>query len=148
MESAAAELRRLEQQLEAVQKRERSGRALVAESAHSGDALDRAAGVEEVSIAGRVAARLLPCIKNAEQAIADRRSEYFSKRIERQQVEVLIKEAEIREAAETERKTQQALDDWCLGRMRHGEGGGHDRTTEESVFSLTQQDDSSYLKTL
>jgi hypothetical protein len=138
MECAAAELRQFEHQLEGARKRERSGRALVAESVHSGDALDRSAGVEEVSIADRVAARLLPCIKNAAQAVADRRSEYFSKRVERQQVETLTKEAEIGEAEEIERRTQQALDDWYLGRMHHGEGGDHDRTTEENVFSLAQ----------
>ena len=116
MESARADLARLEQALTRSAARERGGRHLVAASATTGEAIDRIAGIEETRTARRVAAALEPRIAAAQTALDAMRREFLSKRIERRQTETLIEEAEAADKVEAARRAQKNLDDWFLNR--------------------------------
>jgi hypothetical protein len=116
MESARAELKRLEQALTRSVERERGGRRLVAASAATGEITDRIAGIEETRVAKRIAATLAPRIAETELAVNSRRREFLGKRIERRQTETLIEEAEALESVEAERRAQRDHDDWFLSR--------------------------------
>jgi hypothetical protein len=117
MESALAELHRLEHALAANQDRDRRGRALLQASAHTGELQDRLAAIEESKAAMRVAAVLESRRPRAEQQLGQLREQYLAKRVERRQVETLIEEAAAREALDTGRRTQMGLDDWFRNRM-------------------------------
>ena len=80
--------------------RERGGRLLVAASTETGEMVDRIAGLEESCAARRQAAALTPRIADWELAVGARRGEFLAKRIERGQVETLIRKAEANEASE------------------------------------------------
>jgi len=114
LESARAELKRLEEALRRSVERERGGRRLVAASAATGEIADRIAGLEETRTARRAAAALAPRIAEAEQAVNARRREFLDKRIERRQTETLIEEAKALENVESGRRAQRDLDDWFL----------------------------------
>ncbi|MDR3753312.1 MAG: hypothetical protein P4K93_02860 [Terracidiphilus sp.] len=116
MESARAELKRLEQALTRSVERERGGRRLVAASAATGEITDRIAGIEETHVAQRIAAALTPRIAESESAVNLRQREFLGKRIERRQTETLIEEAEALERVEAGRRAQRDLDDWFLSR--------------------------------
>lgn len=116
MESARAELKRLEQALIRSVERERGGRRLIAASSQSGEVTDRIAGVEEARIAKRIAVALGPRIAEWEMSVNKRQREFLGKRIERRQTETLMEEAETMEKLETGRRVQRALDDWFLNR--------------------------------
>lgn len=116
MESARAELNRLEQALTRSVERERGGRRLVTASAVTGEITDRIAGVEETHVAKRIAAALALRIAESELAVNTRRREFLGKRIERRQTETLIEEAQTVERVEAGRRAQRNLDDWYLSR--------------------------------
>jgi hypothetical protein len=116
MESARAELRRLEQALTRSVERERGGRRLVAASAATGEIADRIAGIEETRVAKRIAAALTPRIAESQSTVNLRQREFLGKRIERRQTETLIEEAEALERVEAGRRAQRDLDDWFLSR--------------------------------
>jgi hypothetical protein len=128
MESALADLRRLERTLDAAGEREREGRRLVnasamasaAENATQNEATnemrDRLAGVEESRMASRQAAALKPRIAGAGTAVNERRREFLDKRIERRQAETVIEHAEALESTEARRRGQRESDDWFLGK--------------------------------
>ncbi len=116
MESARAELSRLEQAFARGVERERGGRRLVVASATSGEVTDRIAGIEESRTAQRIAAALAPRIAEAEAAVHTRRREFLGKRIERRQTATLIEETEALDKVETGRRGQRDLDDWFLSR--------------------------------
>ena len=116
MESARAELKRLEQALAWSVERERGGRRLVAASAATGEITDRIAGIEETHVAKRIAKALAPRIAESESAVNSRQHEFLGKRIERRQTETLIEEAEALESVEAGRRAQRDLDDWFLSR--------------------------------
>jgi hypothetical protein len=118
LESAAAQLNRMRSTLAANVERNRKGRALVAESARSGELPDRLAGVVETRLALRSEAILAPRIASAELQSAALRQEYLAKRVERRQAETLIGETEAQDEAESERRAQQALDDWYGNRTQ------------------------------
>jgi hypothetical protein len=124
LEAAVGELRQWEAALAAAQARSRQGRWLVAASADTGELADRVAGVEEVRIAGRNAAAVMPKIAEAEQMVAMRRQEFLAKRVERRQTESLIEKAEAREAAEAQRRTQREMDGWFLNKRIRGQSAG------------------------
>src|SRR5579875_3321744 len=110
LQAAAAELQRLE----------RRGRALIAAGAAGrrqdyGAVLDRIAGLEEIRLGRQASAELAPRIVAAQSAEAALREAYLAKRVERRQVETLLRAAEIRKAREAAKREQQALDDWFLG---------------------------------
>ncbi len=116
MESARAELQRLERALTRNVERERGGRRLIAASAATGEIADRIAGIEEGRVAERIAVALTPRIAESESAVNLRRSEFLGKRVERRQTETLIEEAEALESVEAGRRAQRDLDDWFLSR--------------------------------
>lgn len=116
MESARAELTRLEQALAQSAERERGGRRLVAASAASGEIADRIAGIEESHIAQRIATALALRIVEWEVVVNARQQEFLGKRIERRQTETLIEKAEALENVEAGRRAQKNLDDWFLTR--------------------------------
>jgi hypothetical protein len=118
LQTAVDELRRLECALARAVEQERAARRLVAHSAHTGELLDRLAALEESGAAGRRSAWLRPLIPAAEQEAASRRQQFLAKRVERRQVETLIRAAEARAAAEAARRAQQTQDERFLSRMR------------------------------
>ena len=116
MESARAELGRLEHALAWSRGRERGGRRLVASSAVTGEIADRIAGIEETRTGKRIAAALAQRIAEAQLAVDARRREFLGKRIERRQTQTLIEESEALERVEAARRAQRELDDWFLSR--------------------------------
>ena len=124
LKKALDELRRLGDALNRARERERGGRRLVAASTETGEIVDRIAGLEETCAAGRQVAALAPRIADSKLAVNARRGEYLAKRIERRQVEALIRKAEANEASESGRREQREADNWFLNKA--GRSGGHD----------------------
>ena len=118
LESALSQLHRLENAMSATVERDRQGRSLVQASAQTGEFTDRLAGIEETRAAGRHAAALEPRIDATGDEVAGLRQEFLLKRVERLQAETLIQETEAREAVESDRRSQQALDEWYGSRLR------------------------------
>lgn len=114
---AVAEVGHLEAARAGLSERERAGRRLVAESARSGEVVDRVAGIEETRLARAAASALKTRIAAAEKEAAARREAYLAKRVERRQTEALVEAAEARAAAEAGRRGQQAVDEWFLNRQ-------------------------------
>jgi flagellar biosynthesis chaperone FliJ len=129
LESALGELHRLKHALAATAELSRRGKRLVGASAQTGELPDRLAGLEEMRSATRRVAALAPRIADAELDVAKLRQEFLSKRVERRQVETLIKETEARDALEAGRRGQQAADDWYRNR-RHREEAQRDQASD------------------
>lgn len=123
LDSAVAELARLEAARAAAVVRACRGRGLVRVSAESGEWLDRWAGIAEQQTAGVHAEALAPRIADSQLGVAALRQEFLNKRVERRQAETLIEEAEARDEREGARREQQSLDDW-FGNRLHGEEPG------------------------
>jgi hypothetical protein len=128
LESALADLHRLEHALRATAERDRGGRRLVKASVSTGELPDRLAGLEETRTAQRQAGALTPRIRNAERDVALLQERYLNSRVERRQAETLIEEAEARDALVGDRRSQQAVDDWFRNRMRQAQEAGGMRT--------------------
>ena len=133
LENALGELSRLENALTAATARDHRGRRLVESSAHSGQLADRIAGIEEVRIAKRHAELLGPRIENKAEEVTERRQAYLEKRVERRQAETLISETEARDAVETNRRSQQGIDDWYRNRLHQNAAEENDRTSIAAV---------------
>lgn len=133
LEAGLGELGRFNRALHATANRDRGGRALVASSAFSGDVQDRLAGLEETRTAQRVEAALKPRTAAAERQAAALRQEFLAKRMERRQAQALVEEAEAREAAEAEKRSQRMLDDRFLSRSQGPRSGktGNARSAED-----------------
>jgi flagellar export protein FliJ len=114
LEEALGDLRLLEEALEMALERERGGRRHVTASAASADAADRIAGLEETRAASRRVAALRPRIAEMEAEVTARRAAFLSKRMERQQVETLIRKTEAVAAQVAARRAQREIDDWFL----------------------------------
>jgi hypothetical protein len=82
--------------------------------------------MEETRAAGRVALALKPRVWDAEQDVAGLREDYLARRVERRQAETLIEEAETRDAQDSERRSQQGLDDWFRNRLHRAEAVAHE----------------------
>ena len=117
VESAVAELNRLEFAQAAAVERDRQGRRLLAASAHSGELPDRLAALEMSSAAARHSAQLAPRIDSAKNEVGNLRHRFLLKRVERRQAETLIREEEGRVEIEEGRRSQQGLDDWYRFRL-------------------------------
>jgi hypothetical protein len=121
LESALAELHRLENALAALQARERRGRERVALSSQSSDPADRIAGLVECESA-RSGTRVLQArIAETASRVHAARSEYLFKRVERRQVETVIQEAAEAVQAEDVRREQEGVDQWFSARQ-HSRG--------------------------
>jgi hypothetical protein len=126
LESALSELHRLESALTATVERDRQGRSLIQASAQTGEFEDRLAGIEETRSALRHAAVLAPRIDATGEEVAGLRQDFLLKRMERRQAETLIQETEARDAVESGRRSQQALDGWYNSRLGGEKGRGRD----------------------
>src|ERR1017187_4235555 len=92
LESALAELHRLQHALESSVQRGRQGRELVTASANTGELPDRIAGMAEARLAARYVEVMTPRIAATELNVAELRLEFLAKRVERRQAETLIRE--------------------------------------------------------
>ena len=113
---ATAETQRLRTGLDQARARECAGRRLVTAGAHSGSAVDRVAGLEEVRIARRVEAMLSPRVAWAEGEEQQRRQQYLARRTERRQAETLLEATERNAVREESRRAQQLSDELHLDR--------------------------------
>lgn len=118
LETALAELQRLEGMLTAAEEQERKGRQLVWSSVATGELADRLAGLEESRAARRHAAILTPRIAESEADVSQRRHEFLLKRIERRKAETVIEKTKARDAVVAFRRGQRGFDDWFLGKTR------------------------------
>lgn len=123
LESALGELHRLENAMTAAFAQDRQGRSLVQASARTGELPDRLAGIEETRAANRHATALVPRIDSAAEEVGGLRADFLLRRVERRQAETLIQETGARDAIETCRRSQQALDDWYGSRLLRDSGG-------------------------
>jgi len=112
MESAIAELQRLVTALGEARVRVRRARELIASSAQTGEFVDRIAGLEEIRSADLMVKTVAEYIHSAENKAQQKKQEFLDKRLERRQVETVYEAMQARAAAEVNRKSQIALDDW------------------------------------
>jgi len=117
LNSAMGELRRLEQALVVTGERKRLGRAMMEQGIRQGELFERVAGIEEQELATRMVRALEPRLAAQQNEVRLRREAYMEKRVERRQVETLLEEAAKREQMESDRRTQQGLDDWFSSRQ-------------------------------
>jgi hypothetical protein len=117
LEAAIAGLQSLEQAREAAAQMHREARAHIAESAISGELVDRVAGLVETDTARAWERLLEPRIEAAEMETTQRRREFLQKRIERRQAATLIEEAAARDDVELERRSRQSIDEWFGTRL-------------------------------
>jgi hypothetical protein len=140
LEAALGELNRLERALTAAAERDRRGRRLVAASAHTGEFTDRLAGLEETRAATRGSAALAARIATSKLNIATLQQKFLEDRVERRQAETLIRETEARDAIESSRRSQQALDDWYSSRVHRTKGEAQpDRPVEPPSGSAANE---------
>jgi hypothetical protein len=123
LESAAAHLRELEAARVGAGESERAGRALIAASVLTGELADRQGGLVQAAAANRRGELLAQHIARAEAATLRLQQAFLEKRVERRQAETLVSESEARNAVESSRRSQRALDDWH-GSRKHGEKSG------------------------
>lgn len=109
--SALGELNGLARALSAARAREHDGRSRIAASAQSAECADRVAGLVEMETSRRTIQMLAPRIAAAEHRAAQLRAEYLTSRMERRQVEAVIRETEVLDAAEEGRREQQNADE-------------------------------------
>ncbi len=109
LESALAELHRIDAALEACRARERRGRSLMRAAP---EMEDRLTGRVELDAAQRHA-RILSLRRNeAEREAARLREQFLAKRIERRQAETLVQEAQVQDERALSHRAQQSLDEW------------------------------------
>ncbi|MBS1802983.1 MAG: hypothetical protein JST28_06420 [Acidobacteria bacterium] len=117
LESAVSELRRIKEAIEAVRVRRIAGRALLQSSARSGELRDRITGIEEIAGASRLESALLNNKQLAEEHVHKVREQYLSRRRERRQVEILLRDELKRESEASLRRGQSLLDEWHRARF-------------------------------
>ncbi len=112
MKNAMAELQRLALAQETAYERGNRARALVASSAQTGELIDRIAGLQEMTTASRLQRVLVELIDAAKEKAEQKNQNLLARRLARRQVETLVEAKSAEARAETNRKTQLALDDW------------------------------------
>lgn len=120
LESELAEAHRLENALHAARSRERAGRECFRQSAASNDPAERVAALVESEAGHHQSELLTRSIAACGQNIVKLRDAYLAKRVERRQVETVIREADAAASIERARKQQQYLDQQ-FGNRRHSE---------------------------
>ena len=136
---AQTTLARMEDALTAASEKASRGRKLLASALQSNDVNNRVAGQAEIE-SGELRKTFLQ--KNVEDMliiVEQARAGYFDMRVERQQVEALVKAAEMVARVEGDRRAQQSLDDWFLTHPKREhrddvsiEEGGPDRRRTDS----------------
>lgn len=112
METAIAELQHLTLAQATTYERGKVARALVASSAQAGEMIDRIAGLQEMTTTGRLQRMLVELVDAAKERAEQKRKDLLARRLARRQVETLVDAKSAEARAETNRKTQLALDDW------------------------------------
>lgn len=120
LEFALGDLRRLESALRAAHARGRAGRAGLASVASGCDPVDRIAALVETEAARRSIQVLAQRVAAATSRAARLRDEYLGRRVQRRQVETVIREAEELESIAQARTEQQNADE-RFGTRRHAE---------------------------
>jgi hypothetical protein len=116
-------LRELEAARHAAGETERAGRALVGASVETGVLADRQGGLVQAAAAGRHAELLAQHIARAEVDMKRLQESFLAKRVERRQAETLVNQSEARDAIESTRRSQRALDDWHGSRKQREKSG-------------------------
>ena len=132
LESAAAELGKLNSMIQFTHEQARRGRQLITQSAVLGEVHDRLVGIEEIRTSERYQQVLVPRIAEQEKIVAERREEYMEKRLERRQAETLIEEAKKVEELENSRRAQMALDDWFSNKL-YREGAQQESSSKRAA---------------
>jgi len=112
LETALRELEGFRMARVLAQNRARAGRGLVSQSAHSGELLDRLAGLAEQRHAQERITHLAQPIADAEQRAAAERLNYLAARVERRQAETIVNNVVEEDTRTTARKSQADLDEW------------------------------------
>lgn len=112
LELAIKQQRDLEAARDAASERARQGRGLVGESVRSDSREDRQAAAVETTSASRHARFLAPRMAKADEETTHVRQNLLEKRVQGRQAEILIEAAAAEKAMDSERRNQQALDDW------------------------------------
>lgn len=120
LEAALGELHQLESARASAIARECRGRQLLVTSVYAGEVTDRAAALVEVKAAALCAFALMARLAVAANTVMQSRAAYLEKRLERRQVQTILDEAAAKDAIESGRRGQQALDE-AFGTRRHRE---------------------------
>lgn len=121
LDSARGELAGMERSRNAAVERQRAGRRLITAGMQRAELEDTLGGIAENEAGARHQAALDRRIAAQTINVSALREAFLSKRIERQQTETLIREAETEQRRLAERRGQQSLDDGYLNRMREEE---------------------------
>jgi len=139
LESAQADLARLDLALIASCERVRDGRILFTSGVQHAELSDRLAGDAEVQAGKRRGAVLQQRIEQSRLLVGELRRAFLEKRVERKQAETLVKVGDAQAALEEGRKTQQSLDSWYL--MRPSANKVDSRHIEHETGVKTGADD-------
>lgn len=118
LENAASEREHFQRNLGLAIDRKRAARSLWSKSVSADERESRQAGLEEIGIAGRLAAFASTQLAEAERQLSERRESYLAKRTRRRQAQTLIEETESEDVRTAIRRDQQELDEWF--RLRAG----------------------------
>ena len=139
LEAGLLRLRSLEKARDAASAKDRQGRELMRSSAGSGELADRVSALAETAAGRRQVQALTPLIAASEAEDLRLRQEFAEKRTERRQAETLVDETLELDLVKSERRSQQALDDW-YGSRRFRERNGPKQDEESPISSGHAQD--------
>ena len=112
LEAGLLRLRSLEKAKDVAVAKDRRGRELMRTNAGSGELADRVSALTETAAGRRHVEALAPLIAASEAEGLRLHQEFAEKRTERRQAETLVDETLELDVEESERRSQQALDDW------------------------------------
>ncbi len=139
LEAGLLRLRSLEKAKDVAAARDRQGRELMRTNAGSGELADRVSALAETAAGRRQVQALTPLIAASEAEGLRLHREFAEKRTERRQAETLVDETLELDVVESERRSQQALDDW-YGSRKFRESSGSKRDKELPTGSGCTQD--------
>ncbi len=109
---AQAMLAKLEDAVTAAGEKASRGRKVLASALQSNDVNNRVAGQVEIESVELLRTFLQKNVEDTSIILERARAGFLGKRVERQQLEALVKAAETLAQVEADRKAQQSLDDW------------------------------------
>ena len=116
---AQTALSRMEDALTTAGEKASRGRKLLASALQSNDVNNRVAGQVEIESGELRSTFLKKSVQDMSIIVEEARGGYLEKRVERRQVEALVKAAETLAEIEEDRRAQQTLDDWFLTRPKN-----------------------------
>lgn len=116
LEGAIGEVNRIDSARIAAAERARSGRRLIADSAHTGRLTEKIAGLEECRMAAFASELLNVRLAEVEEKAAHLRERFLATRMQRMQAETLVEESNTRVETERVRHQQLDLDEWHRSR--------------------------------